>query len=164
MTLIYFPLNICGNVSPYLLCLFPWNIRTIERRSILKSRSTKQITRAKEQLRTDGSTFTERSNPNMEINQNRSDLQMTIGLLADPQSKLRRVRTSKKDSSTFTESKEKKRWAVRCRNNRNMEINQRRSEVQMTIGLLSKNKATKYSQRGVNTEKEGVQSGAVCRC
>jgi hypothetical protein len=57
------------------------------------------------------------------------------------------------DSSTFTES-----------SNPNMEINQRRSEVQMTIGFLPKNKATKYSQRGVNTEKEGVQSGAVCRC
>jgi hypothetical protein len=37
-------------------------------------------------------------------------------------------------------------------------------KCKMTIGLLSKNKATKYSQRGVNTEKEGVQSGAVCRC
>jgi hypothetical protein len=89
---------------------------------------------------------------------------MKIGLSADPQSKLRRLRTSKKQSSAFTESKEKKRWTVRCRNNRNMEINQRRSEVQMTIGLLSKNKATKHSQRGVNTEKEGVQSGAVCSC
>jgi hypothetical protein len=89
---------------------------------------------------------------------------MTIGLLADPQSKLRRLRASKKHSSTFTESKEMKRWAVRRRNNQNTEINQRQSEVQMTIGLLSKNKATKYSQRGVNTEKEGVQSGAVCRC
>jgi hypothetical protein len=43
----------------------------------------------------------------MEVNQNRSNVQTTIGLLSDPQSKLRRLRTSKKHSSTFTESKEK---------------------------------------------------------